>query len=833
MKYFLKSISIEGFRGINNEANPLRINLNVDGVTSIFGENGSGKSSVFEAFLFAILGRIIRFDDYHIDIKDKKSIKNLFHHGDGIIEIEFIDEKGNNIKICLKIGINGERIITSSSIPDPEKFLSTLCTSLNFLDYRSFVKIMLTSSEETGKLFSNLVGFGNFIIIKEKFDKISRTQNINSDFGKIIKEQTIQKNSQRISDIKVEILENLKITGNELNTFNENDVLKALNSFLQKQYYFKIKKITDKSQIDFDTLISTKIGPQYEENLSKFNSIQENINELQLLEKCIRVFNKSKISILSNKLKKAYHQIKTPNDILLGKLYDEAIVCYVAIENFDKNTCILCETSDLGRGQKTFYDEINGRIKSYILFKNKYNDFISEFQQLIQTCRLIDIENKYVKAGEKFFARIEALKDFLSADFFLTNQINKIISEYKNNLKDDLKKLKGSLKELKSLIPPKISELVDSNNAFKRIFHSQIEIYSLSKDISYNSNFLAELEKWTRYINKVKDDYEDSYNLLMDEISTMIDSDTKFFFKEIMGNVEVTPKLKKEYKGQKVNILLEKFYSNTTEIKAAPLLSESYRNALCLSIYFSTALKSRNSGCFIILDDITSSFDSGHQLYLLDLIKTKIALNPSNKNGKQIIMLTHDGLLKKPLNEYNKLKYWSHFTLNAIRDNVSLKPFTSDDLKLVIHEKINNGNYLGSDFRIYYESVLLEIIERLNLQIPYSLIYNNQDKMVNNLVLAIEYIVQIQVLAKKVKSRLVPDKSDFKLYNQIFTNNLSHWVSGREASLSKPVLLKIIDDIDTFKRLFQYNCTCPARNAGWIYYKSLTSPKHKGCTCTL
>jgi hypothetical protein len=171
--------------------------------------------------------------------------------------------------------------------------------------------------------------------------------------------------------------------------------------------------------------------------------------------------------------------------------------------------------------------------------------------------------------------------------------------------------------------------------------------------------------------------------------------------------------------------------------------------------------------------------------------------------------------------------------LNAIRDNVSLKPFTSDDLKLVIHEKINNGNYLGSDFRIYYESVLLEIIERLNLQIPYSLIYNNQDKMVNNLVLAIEYIVQIQVLAKKVKSRLVPDKSDFKLYNQIFTNNLSHWVSGREASLSKPVLLKIIDDIDTFKRLFQYNCTCPARNAGWIYYKSLTSPKHKGCTCTL
>ena len=256
MKYFLESISIEGFRGINNEANPLVLSLNADGVTSIFGENGSGKSSIFEAFLFAILGRIIRFDDYHGDIKDRKSIKNLFHAGDGKIEIEFIDEKKHIIKICLKIGLNGERIIASSTIPDPEKFLSSLCNSLNFLDYRSFEKIMLTSSEETGKLFSNLVGFGNFITIKEKFDKISRTQNINSDFGKAIKEQANQNNSQRISDLKKEILENLKLTGNELGTFNDKEILKALNSFLQKQYDFKIKSIKNKSQIDFDARIS-------------------------------------------------------------------------------------------------------------------------------------------------------------------------------------------------------------------------------------------------------------------------------------------------------------------------------------------------------------------------------------------------------------------------------------------------------------------------------------------------------------------------------------------------------------------------------------------------
>ena len=76
-KYFIKSISIEGFRGVNNNGTPLLINFQTDGVTSIFGENGKGKSSIFEAFLFSILGRIIRLDEYHADIRDKKAVKNF------------------------------------------------------------------------------------------------------------------------------------------------------------------------------------------------------------------------------------------------------------------------------------------------------------------------------------------------------------------------------------------------------------------------------------------------------------------------------------------------------------------------------------------------------------------------------------------------------------------------------------------------------------------------------------------------------------------------------------------------------------------------------------
>ena len=255
---------------------------------------------------------------------------------------------------------------------------------------------------------------------------------------------------------------------------------------------------------------------------------------------------------------------------------------------------------------------------------------------------------------------------------------------------------------------------------------------------------------------------------------------------------------------------------------------------MSLSIYFAAALKSKNSGNFIIVDDITSSFDGGHQFYLLDLIKNKISINSNNKNGKQIIFLTHDGLLKKTLNyNNNKLKNWKHYTLNANKDVVSLKPFKSDDLRLVIQDKINHGNYIGSDFRMYYEFVLLEIIESLDLEVPFSIINSNDNRMVENLSRAIEEIIELKRASNKIKRGILSNSILFKQQTQQLSNNLSHWATGSEVSLTSSVLNRIIQDIDDFKKLFQYNCTCSDVHAGWVYYKSLKNPKHKRCTCVV
>jgi DNA repair exonuclease SbcCD ATPase subunit len=833
-KYFLKSISIEGFRGINNEGSPLLLNLKSDGVTSIFGENGKGKSSIFEAFLFSLLGRILRFDDYHSDIKDKRTIKNLFHSGEGKIIIEFIDDSNLASDIVIKVNSNGERTSTSTSIPNHETFLSSLSNSLNFLDHKSFEKIILSSSEDTGKLFSNLVGFGKFIDIKEKLDKISRTQNINSDFGKASKEQSIKLNEQKISQLK----EDIKIKFDQINikteVYNKNEIFRLVKTFVNSQFKINIKKLSSQSDLDFDSLIKNKIGGNYEEDAFNLISKKESVKHLIVLSKSLKNFNTKRLPKLKKDLEKVFLNIESNNELVLGKLYDDAIASYDAIPEFDKNSCVLCLTTDLNQKGNTFYEQINSKITSYFKFKKEYLKFKEKLSRHFLEACVLDYELLHLSETDRIFTKILNSDDYIKPSEFNLNTLQNKLDSYQFDLNEEILEAQRLISELELKVPKKIADLVEKNSVYEFIFKTVFEIEKIKTQNNYDAKYLNEINKWVLFISQLKIEYEDAYNSLMDDIASMIDKDTKIFFKEIMGNVDIVPKLKKENKGQKVNILLENFYGNTTDLKAAPLLSESYRNALSLSIYFSAALKSKNKGNFIIVDDITSSFDSGHQFYLLDLIKNRISLNPSNKKGKQIIFLTHDGILKKVLNENNSLKNWTHYSLNSNQSVVSLTPFKSEDLKTALQAKVNSGNYVGSDFRMFYEFVLLEIIEKLNLEIPFSLINSNDNKMISKLSNAINEIIELKRTAGKTRqiNRRLPTKNLFKTQTQQLANNLSHWASGSTLSLTPTLLNRIIDDIDSYKKLFQYNCTC-ARNAGWVYYNSLSSPKYKNCTCTL
>ncbi|MCK1522796.1 ATP-binding protein [Bradyrhizobium sp. 17] len=61
--WYLQRVSIEGFRGINNEGAPLVLKLKPDCVNSISAPNGVGKTSIFDAIVYAITGRTPKLED--------------------------------------------------------------------------------------------------------------------------------------------------------------------------------------------------------------------------------------------------------------------------------------------------------------------------------------------------------------------------------------------------------------------------------------------------------------------------------------------------------------------------------------------------------------------------------------------------------------------------------------------------------------------------------------------------------------------------------------------------------------------------------------------------
>ena len=120
----------------------------------------------------------------------------------------------------------------------------------------------------------------------------------------------------------------------------------------------------------------------------------------------------------------------------------------------------------------------------------------------------------------------------------------------------------------------------------------------------------------------------------------------------------VIPALKKRAGTEELSIALAGFW-NLQDISAQAVLSESFRNAFAISVYLAAASLYGGGAKFMILDDVTSSFDLGHQLLLMKVVREQFA-RPADPNGPQVIILSHDPALEKFFNvSSNEVGWWN------------------------------------------------------------------------------------------------------------------------------------------------------------------------------
>ncbi len=223
---------------------------------------------------------------------------------------------------------------------------------------------------------------------------------------------------------------------------------------------------------------------------------------------------------------------------------------------------------------------------------------------------------------------------------------------------------------------------------------------------------------------------------------------------------------------------------------------------------------------FIILDDVTSSFDAGHQHHLVEVIRTSFA-RPVTTDGPQIILLSHDTLLEKLFNKHSNSADWYHQRLEGTaRTAVLPQSGAVNKVRDATIDLLNAGRVDDAAPRIrqYLEYVLHEVIDRCRIPVPLDIAFGEDKRTPGEYLNAIQAAVKLHNQA----GTLVLDAAQVGALGMhsttIVSNFLSHWATGQAQAFSAPALLGVMNAIDDFSDCFKYE---PTPGAPTKFYSSL------------
>jgi hypothetical protein len=288
---------------------------------------------------------------------------------------------------------------------------------------------------------------------------------------------------------------------------------------------------------------------------------------------------------------------------------------------------------------------------------------------------------------------------------------------------------------------------------------------------------------------------------------------------------DVVPVLARAEHGEQLDVQLEDFHG-LRGLSARALLSESYRNALAVSVFLSAAAQQTTAARFVVLDDVTSSFDAGHQWRLMDEIRGRLQ-HKQGSDGLQFILLSHDGLLEKYFDKVAGGGDWHHQRLQGWPPlgAVSVVGQDADRLRRTAADFLAAGQVKEAEplIRQYLEFTLLQVIRKVNIPVPYDFSIRDQLQMVGHGLDAITAAVKLQDAAGGLI--LTPTQLadlDNRHVPALVSNWVSHYSTAVSSNLSPPVLLGVLQSVDELADCFKYedgSISPPVRR----WYRSLTS----------
>jgi len=613
----IKSINIRGIRGIKN---PLLLNLNSKSIL-IFGENGSGKSSLADAIEWYYSDSVEHLASRETGAtKGRGSLRNLYipDNEDAFINVQYSNNKLNATKAI----DSSLKASTSSTTDDFEDYLLATQSENLILRYRDLMEFVIaTPGERLGKL-QNIIGFSEVTSIRNILKKSANR------IAKNIKSNNYDNRKSAQQSVILEYLGQNVYTNEQLFT-GANNLIKPLN--LPKE----IKSIKDIQ--DALKTIESKEDTALIEQINFHTKIGERLTELLGNIGDIHTSYKTYHTIYTE-LRKDTEKIKKLQLLALLK-EGQNVLKNEAIQD---DYCPLCQQK---KSKIELIMELNERINELEELEKEKANLDEQGMELEQMQRVntntVDglLNEKLLKEEENtdLLAKVHLIKDSITAfseelkkDLFATGTIEELskiqidknmVSALAEQAQNTAKKLTESKKaNIKFQIHTKLTQASSAYKQYKEIEKEQ-DILT-KQQITFQAilaDFIKRQEKALKVFLKM-------FSANIDEYYTTMNPNEK------VENIKFVPINDKN--NDLVGIAIECSFEETKTPPNA-YLSQSHINCLGVSYFLASAKAFNKQNKFFVLDDVISSFDRPHGSRFAKLLTDKFS-------DYQILLLTHE-----------------------------------------------------------------------------------------------------------------------------------------------------------------------------------------------
>lgn len=711
----IKSINISGIRGIKN---PLPLNLNNKSIL-IFGENGSGKSSLTDAIEWYYSDGVKHLvSEESGSTKGRGSLRNLFipDSEDAFVDIDYSNNKLNAIK-TINYSLSAS---TSNTTDDFKDFLLATQSENLIFRYRDLVEFIIATKTDKLKKLQNIIGFSAVADIRDLLKKSA---------GRIARSiKSANYDNQKEAQQTV-VLDNFK-----QNAHTDDQLFAGANLLIKPLQIGKVIK-SHKGIQDVLKAIEAKEDTALLEQISFYTKVGENLTEI--------VGNIDSI----NSSYKTYHTIytklrKDPENIqklqLLALLKEGQSVLKNDVVQDDYCPLCLQEKSKI-----ELIKELNKRIKELEELE-KEKDKLEEQGQKLKDILRVNINTIDGLLKEKFFKEEQQAK-LLEKVQQIKTSLNSFSDELKKELiaKDPIQesgKIQINKKEISELAKQAqdtakaLTESKRSNIKFQiytKLFHA-VTAYNQYQSIKRQQEILTKQQVTFQllFADFIKRQ-EEALNVFLRMFSSNINEYYTFMNpNEKIEDIRLVPI--KDKNDDLVGITIDYSFFNETKTPPIAYLSESHINCLGLSFFLASVKAFNKQNEFFVLDDVISSFDRPHRSRFAKLLTDKFG-------DYQILLLTHERGFFELVASDVKSKGWLIQDFKWSKENgVGIKEGITDIKERILKKfegKDKEG--LGNDIRVYTEKVMKEIAYNIEAQVAFRYNEINEKRMAPELLDAV------------------------------------------------------------------------------------------------